>query len=63
MQRSRRGRFEAEQVNLFHPQRVRPVWMELLLETREEVTRLVARMLSNYQARHVVDEDEEVRHD
>lgn len=63
MQRRRRGRFEVEQVNLFHPRRVRPAWMELPRETCEEVTRLVARMLRNYQARHVAGGDEEVRHD
>jgi len=63
MQRRRRGRFEVEQVILFHPQRVRPAWIEVPLETREEVTRLLARMLINYQIRQVTDGDEEVRHD
>ncbi len=47
MQRRRRDRFETEQANLFHAQRVRPAWMELPLQTREEVTRLVARMFES----------------
>lgn len=51
MQRRRRDRFEAEQANLFHPRRVRPEWEALPVETREEVTKLVARMLRGHQAR------------
>ena len=52
MQRRRRGRFEAVQANLFHPRRVRPEWPALPVERREEVTKLVARMLRAHQARH-----------
>ncbi len=63
MQRRRRGRFETEQASLFHPQRVRPAWKTLPIEARREVTRLVARMLSTYQARHADPADEEVQHD
>ncbi len=63
MQRRRRGRFESKQGNLFHPQRVRPAWKTLPLETQKELTRLVARMLTDYQARHGADYVEEVRND
>jgi len=66
MQRCRRGRFEAEQTNLFHPERVSPAWEALPVETRRNVTRLVARMLSAHRARHaapVGPVGPEVRHD
>ncbi len=45
--------FEAAQANLFHPRRVRPAWSSLPVETREEVTKLVARMLKQERARRV----------
>jgi len=62
MQRRRRGRYETEQVNLFHPKRVRPAWEALPVEARREVTKLVARMLSAYKARHAA-ADAEVQDD
>ena len=52
MQRRRRGRFEVQQANLFDPRRVRPEWEALPAETREEVTKLLARMLKALQVRH-----------
>lgn len=52
MPRRRRGRFEAEQANLFHPRRVRPEWEALPVEAREEVTKLLARVLKAHRARH-----------
>jgi len=54
MQRRRPGRFETEQANLFHPRRVRPAWEVLPVETRGEVTKLLARLLKAYQVRHAV---------
>lgn len=51
MQSRRRGLFESEQTNLFHPKRVRPAWETIPVETRRQVTTLVARMLSAYRAR------------
>jgi hypothetical protein len=63
MQHYRRGRFENEQSNLFHPKRVRPSLEMIPLEMRMEVTKLVARMLSEYQERHAVSSDVEVQHD
>lgn len=63
MQRVLRGRFAAEQGNLFHPQRERPAWMALPLETRKEVARLVAQMLKRHQADHAFTDVEVVRHD
>lgn len=62
----RRGQFKAEQANLFHPRRVRPEWEVLPIEAREEVTKLVARMLRAYQARHAAPSNRsewEVQHD
>lgn len=63
MQHRRPGRFQTEQTNLFHPKPVRPAWETLPRETRSEVTKLVARMLTAYQARHAAAADAEVRHD
>ena len=63
MQHRQRGRFETEQTNLFHPKPVRPAWETLALETRSEVTKLLARMLSAYQAPHAAAIDVEVQHD
>lgn len=66
MERRRRGRFEVEQANLFHPRRVRPEWEALPMETREEATKLLARMLRDHQARRatpVSAKDGEVQHD
>jgi hypothetical protein len=66
MERRRRGRFEVEQANLFHPRRVRPEWEALPVETREEATKLLARMLRAHQARHAalpVTGEAEVPHD
>ncbi|MEO8180625.1 MAG: hypothetical protein ABI895_17455 [Deltaproteobacteria bacterium] len=63
MQRRYQGRFETEQTNLFHPKRARPAWETLPLETRVEVTKLVARMLSAHLARHAVAAEVEVQDD
>jgi hypothetical protein len=65
MQRRRRNRFESEQTNLFHPKRVRPAWRTLPMETREQVTKLVARLLrlSACEAGHTGSADAEVEHD
>ena len=52
MSRLRRGRYGTQQGHLFHPEGVRPAWESLPVETRMEVTKLVARMLSAYQTRH-----------
>lgn len=62
MQRRRR---EIEQGHLFHPGQVRPAWEALPVETRTEVTRVLAQMLSAYQARHDAGSGatEEVQHD
>lgn len=65
MQRRRRGQFEAEQTNLFHPRRVRPEWETLPVDAREGVTKLLARMLRAHQASHAAaaGETEEGNHD
>ncbi len=52
MKRRRQGRIGIQQGHLFHPKRVRPAWETLPVETRMEVTKLVARMLSAYRERH-----------
>ena len=68
MQRRRRGRVENEQTNLFYPKRVSPACRAFPVETREQVTKLVAQMLSAHRARHAAvatidGADEEVRYD
>jgi hypothetical protein len=65
MPRRRRGRFEAEQANLLHPRRVRPAWEALPVDAREQVTKLLARMLRAYQVSHAAPagETEEGNHD
>jgi hypothetical protein len=60
MQRRRRAALETQQGNLFHPQRERPAWKTLPAEARNELTRLVARMLNEHQRRDV---EQEVEHE
>ena len=55
MQKKNRLR-RAEQLNMFHPPRVRPAWLTLPMEVRQKTMRLLADMLRDYQAKGVGNE-------
>ncbi len=44
-----------EQLKLFHPRRVVPVWSELPSSAREEVTKHLSRMLQEHREHNYVD--------
>ena len=51
MSRKRFGAEKPIQASLFHPSKRTPLWNALPLETRTQVTRLIAQMLKQHRSR------------